>query len=169
MLTSILQVLDVVQEELDRGLATNTLCRQVGALATNLSGDGTLPLSQRPRVCSFLKGASSLQLPPAHRYLSWDLSLVLQALMSLTFEPLGSASLKLLTFKVSFLIAITSARCISELAALSVYKDLRIFHSDQAILRPHPTFIPKINTWAQEIILPDFCPKPAYLWECPRE
>lgn len=39
------------------------------------------------------------------------------------------------------------------------------FHSDRVILRLDPTFLPKINTWfhrAQEIILPDFYPKPRH-------
>lgn len=40
----------------------------------------------------------------------------------------------------------------------------------RAILCLDTTFVPKINTWfhrAQEVILPDFCPKPRHPRECP--
>lgn len=71
------------------------------------------------------------------------------------FEPLRSASLRFLTFKVAFLVAITSARRISELAALSVRQDLCIFHPDRVVLRLNPSFTPKVNSWFQELILPN--------------
>lgn len=61
--------------------------------------------------------------------------------------------------------AITLARRISELAALSVREELCFFHMDQVELLLDPAFLPKINSWfyrAQELILPDFCPNPSH-------
>lgn len=79
-----------------------------------------------------------------------------------------SVSLRFLIFKVVFLVAITLARCISELEALSVWKDSCIFHSDKVVLRLDPSFITKVNSWfhkAQELVLPDFCPRPTQALE----
>ncbi|XP_013914280.1 PREDICTED: dual specificity mitogen-activated protein kinase kinase 4 [Thamnophis sirtalis] len=58
-------------------------------------------------------------------------SQVLQALIGPPFEPLESANLKHLTFKTAFLIAITPARRISELAALSIREDLCLIQPDR--------------------------------------
>lgn len=79
--------------------------------------------------------------------------------MDTPYEPLREAALSHLTCKVAFLVAITSARRVSELAALSVRSDLCIFHSDRVVLRLDPAFLPKVNTWfhrAQEIVLTNF-------------
>jgi hypothetical protein len=50
---------------------------------------------------------------------SWDLDAVLAALAKPPFEPLESASLKLLYIQVAFLVAITSMKRVGELHALS--------------------------------------------------
>lgn len=96
--------------DLDKGLATDTLRRQVAALVTILFCDGTLTLSQHPRVRSFFKGASTYSHQQSTDTPLGISHLVLQALTSPPFEPLGSTSLKLLTFKVAFLVAIISAQ-----------------------------------------------------------
>lgn len=108
--TSVPQIFEFLQDGLDAGLSINTLRRKIAALATILFCDGAATLSQHTRVHSFLKGASNLGSPPVHRYPSWDLHLVLQALTSALFELLSSTPLRLLTFKVAFLNTITSAR-----------------------------------------------------------
>lgn len=106
---SIPQVLDFLQASLNTSLAVNTLRRQVSALATVLPCKDHGSLSQHPCVCCFLQGASNHHPPTVHRYPSWDLGLVLQVLADSPFEPLSSASLKFLTFKVAFLVTVTSA------------------------------------------------------------
>lgn len=91
-----------------------------------------------------------------HKYPTWDLSKVLQYLTGDPLEPLRSASLCFLTCKVAFVVVITLARRISELAALSVRKD----HPNKVVLRLDPSFVPKVNSCfhrAQEQILSDFC------------
>ena len=50
---------------------------------------------------------------------NWDLSLVLNALLGAPFEPLEKASLKYLTWKVVFLLALASGKRRSELHALA--------------------------------------------------
>lgn len=100
-----------------------------------------------------------------HRYPTWDLSKLLSALTRPPFEPLREVGLRYLSYKVSFLVAITLARRISELAALSTRPDLCIFHTDQVVLRLDLSFIPKVNSTfhrAQELVLPNFCPSPSH-------
>lgn len=100
-----------------------------------------------------------------HRYPIWDLNLVLQSLTSSPFEPIKDTSLRHLTLKLAFLIAVTSARRVSELAALSIRQDLCIFFPDRVVLRLDPVFVPKINSIfhrTQEIVLPNFCPNPRH-------
>ncbi|XP_039207012.1 uncharacterized protein LOC120311509 [Crotalus tigris] len=155
------KVLEYLLEGVNKGLSPNTICRQLAALSTVFSWDSSESLSRHPTIRSFLKGVTNSNPPVIHRYPSWDLPKVLQALTSSPFEPLRTFSLQYLSLKVSFLIAITSARHISELAALSIRKDLCLFHEDRVILQLDPSFIPKINTMfhrVHEVILPDFGP-----------
>ncbi|XP_070582571.1 uncharacterized protein [Erythrolamprus reginae] len=157
---SVLQVLGFLQAGLKRGLAPNTLRRQVAALSTVIRTGEFRSLSFHPWIKDFLKGAANTNPPPIHRFPSWDLSLVLKALTGPPFEPLRSIALRLLTIKTAFLVAITSARRVSDISALSIRPDLCIFYPDRLVLRLDPTFIPKINSLfhrKQEIVLPDFC------------
>ncbi|XP_034272372.1 uncharacterized protein LOC117664972 [Pantherophis guttatus] len=163
-----IEVLLFLQAGLERGLAPSTLKRQVAALATVLEGRNKKSLSQDKRIKSFLRGATNLRPPKIHRYPSWDINLVLQALTKSPFEPVASISIRWLTIKLAFLIAITSARRVSEIAALSIRNDLCTFYPDRVVLRLDTTFIPKINSYfhrAQEIVLPNFCPDPKHTLE----
>lgn len=88
---------------------------------------------------------------------------MLSALEMAFFEPLSSIVMLHLTYETVMLVAVTSARRVSELCALSTNPNLCIFHSDRVVLRLDPAFIPLINTWfhsTQDIVLPPFCPKP---------
>lgn len=130
MVTSIEHVLEFLQAGLVSGLSPNTLRRQVAALSSVLSCGSREPLSRIPLIRQFLRGATNLKPPPLHRYPSWDPPKVLRALTQGSFEPLREVGLRHLSYKVSFLVAIISARRVSELAALSTRPDLCIFHPD---------------------------------------
>ena len=74
---------------------------------------------------------------------SWNLSLVLHQLTKAPFEPLRKASLKLLTFKTVFLLALGSGKRRSEIHAW-LYKNIR--HQEnwsQVSLYPSPSFLSK--------------------------
>ncbi|XP_060549247.1 uncharacterized protein LOC132712297 [Pantherophis guttatus] len=157
-----------LQSGLRKGLRPNTLRRQLAAIASVLSCGSKDPISRHPIITTFLRGATNLRPPTVHRFPTWNLNKVLKALMSPPFEPLRSVSLRFLSLKVAFLVAITSSRRISELAALSVRSDLCIFHADRVVLRLDPAFVPKVNSTfhrAQELVLPDFCPRPSHQLE----
>lgn len=83
-------------------------------------------------------------------------------------EPLHEVNLRFLSFKVAFLVTITSARHISEMAALSIRHDLCIFHINRVVLLLDPTFVPKVSSMfhrSQELVLPNFCPSPPHRLE----
>lgn len=165
---SLLHVLRFLQEVFDLGLAPNTLCRQVAAISSVLGYGSVASISRHPVIQLFLRGASNLHPPTVHCFPSWDLNKVLTALMAPPFEPLRLVSLWFLSFKVAFLVAITSARRISELAALFTRVDLCVFRQDRVILRLDPAFMLKVNSLfhrAQEIVLPNFCPSPVHRLE----
>lgn len=158
-------ILSFLQEGLAKGLSTNTLKRQTAAISSILGAGSGTSIATHPHVKRFLRGVSLLNPPSIHRFPTWDLNKVLDALMHPPFEPLNSVPVRILSFKVLFLVAITSARRVSELSALSVHPRLCIVHKDRVVLRLDPSFIPKVNTpfhRAQELILPNFCPNPTH-------
>ena len=76
-----------------------------------------------------------------------------------TFEPICHIPLILLGRKLAFLIAISSARRVSELEALSCKEPNLVCHKDKIVLRPHPAFLPKVVSsfhLNQDIVLPSF-------------
>ena len=81
--------------------------------------------------------------------LSWNLSLVLHQLTKPPFEPLRKASLKHLTFKTVFLLALGSGKCRSEIHA---WVNKNIHHEPEwskVSLSPSPCFLSK-NQLARE-------------------
>ena len=91
---------------------------------------------------------------------SWDLALVLQALTKRPFEPLGKASLKLLTFKTVFLLTLASGKRRGEIHAWTFsslsYKE----NWSQVTIAPSTAFLAK-NQLASDgptVIKPVFIP-----------
>jgi len=90
---------------------------------------------------------------------TWDLALVLARLQRGPFEPLQSATMKFLSFKVAFLVALATAKRRSELRAFSK----RILHHPDwksVTLRPLPKFVAKTEvpgrpeTRLQDVTIP---------------
>ncbi|XP_061443331.1 uncharacterized protein LOC133365453 isoform X1 [Rhineura floridana] len=160
------QVLLYLHRGLMLGLRPNTLRRHASTLSSILSVSSTdAPIASHPFIKRFLRGTALRSPAVAHRFPSWSLSKVLQALQRPPFEPLRTVPLRLLSFKVVFLIAITSARRVSELGALSSARHLCVFHKDSVVLKTDPSFCPKVNSvfhCNQDIVLPSFCPNPTH-------
>uniref|UniRef100_A0A803JL00 Tyr recombinase domain-containing protein n=1 Tax=Xenopus tropicalis TaxID=8364 RepID=A0A803JL00_XENTR len=152
-------VLQFLQEGLQKGLKLGSLKAQVSALSVLFQER----LALKDDVRTFLQGVSRVSPPFRHPVPPWDLNLVLSVLLDAPFEPLKEVGMEFLTWKTVFLIAISSARRISELSALSCAEPFLNFHEDRAVLRTVPEFLPKvvssfhINT---EIVLPSFCNNP---------
>ena len=96
--------------------------------------------------------------------LTWNLSLVLHQLTEAPFEPMRKASLKHLTLKTVFLLALGSGKRRSDIHAW-LYKNIR--HQEnlsQVSLYPSPSFVSK-NQLAREgpasvapVVIPAFAP-----------
>lgn len=156
-------LLSYLQDGLNKGLRPNTLKRQVSAISSVLPQKLSAKLSTNYYVRRFLRAATLIRPPMVHRYPNWDLHTVLSALTKPPFEPLKSTDIKYLTWKTIFLVAITSAKRVSEMGALSIRPELCVFREDSVVLRLDPSFITKVNSTfhrSQDIILPSFCPHP---------
>ncbi len=78
---------------------------------------------------------------------SWDLSVVLEGLMAVPFEPLESAPERILTLKVTLLFwFLTSLKRVGDLQTLSVSEMCMDFAPGlvRVTLRPRPDYVPKV-------------------------
>ena len=154
------RILEFLQLGADMKLALSTIKGQISALSIFFQR----PLATHSLIKTFLQGVIRLSPPVKIPLCPWDLNLVLSVLQKQPFEPLAHIPLVLLTRKVIFLVAITSARRVSELAALSCKEPYLIFHKDRVVLRPHPAFLPKVVSkfhLNQDLVLPSFFSEPS--------
>ena len=77
---------------------------------------------------------------------SWGPGLVLSSLTWAPYEPLSQIDLKFLSLKTLFLLAVCSAKRVSELHALSVDEECMRWRPEGAgmSLWPNPFFLPKV-------------------------
>ena len=75
-------------------------------------------VGQHPYIIQLLKGVFNSRPPTVKLIHEWDLLKVLNALQKHPFEPLHKASLKIITYKTVFMIAITTFRRCSDLQSL---------------------------------------------------
>ncbi|KAK7898546.1 hypothetical protein WMY93_019399 [Mugilogobius chulae] len=148
---------------LDQGRSESTLRGYLAAISVaHELCDGVTPGSH-PLATQFLKGARR-QRPTVRRLLpSWDLQVVLRALCFAPFEPLSQLDLRLLSMKTLFLLSISSAKRVSEMAALSVGAGYLRFGDRVVHLLPSQAFLPKVlprNYVAKPLVLSSFCPPP---------
>ena len=149
-------ILDFFQEGIDKGLSLGTLKVQAAALSVFLR----FSLREDPNVNAFFRAIARTKPTRIKTCPAWDLSLVLQALVTSPFEPLVDLSVKMLTLKTLFLVAITSARRVSELQALSIREPFLMIFDDRIVLKTDPGFLPKrVSSFhrTQDIVLPSFC------------
>ncbi|KAK0146328.1 hypothetical protein N1851_014351 [Merluccius polli] len=104
---------------LDGGKAFSTIKVYLAAISACHIGLGDKSPGQHPLVSSFMKGVRRKR--PVSRPLVplWDLSGVLEALTQHPFEPLEGVGLKFLSLKTALLLAVTTAKRVSDLQALS--------------------------------------------------
>lgn len=105
---------------LELGCSTSTFKVYVVALAAHRTEFSISSLGSDRLIVAFLKGANHLCPPRGVQSPTWDLNIVLDSLCQPPFEPISESDIKWLSFKTKFLLAITTAKCVSELHALSV-------------------------------------------------
>ena len=139
-------VLRFLQHMFGLGRSPSTLKGYVSAISSRRGLWGDSSLGRIPMVSQFLRGARRLRPPRVLRAPPWDLALVLGALVVPPYEPLGQADLKALSRKTLFLLALSSARRVGELHALSVGDEcMRWKAADSGVfLWPNPFFLPKV-------------------------
>ena len=132
----------------DKKLQPSTIDGYRSAIADKL-GDTSVNISKEGNLTRLLDSFHRDR-PRGRRGIpSWNLSLVLHQLTKAPFEPLREASLKLLTFKTVFLLALGSGKRRSEIHAWQ-HKNIR-HQSDwsKVSLFPSPSFLSK-NQLAKE-------------------
>jgi hypothetical protein len=153
--------LDYLQERIDNGIMVSSLRVYIAAIGLFQERGGAVAvrLGSNPLVTEWLKGAYN-QNPPVRRVVpSWQLGLVLNALMEAPYEPMARASFEATAKKTLFLLAICSAARSSELTALDVREGQLVIRDGFAILKTNPDFLPKVPTEAninREIVLKSF-------------
>ncbi len=164
--TSVTDICSFLQMKLEEGIQWQTLKGYVAAISACHKQFTIHSLGKDRRIIHFLRGAFRIRPPVKPVVPTWDLHVVLQALTGAPFEPMVNADLKYVTWKTSFLLAITSAARVSELQALDSHPDLSRVSKTHAILRLNPSFIPKttlVEYLNREIELQAFFPDPSTL------
>lgn len=146
-------VLQFLQQGLDLGFSSSTLKGQVSAISAFTDRQVFLD----PLTVQFFKAVVRVQQLGCPQFHKWDLPLVLDFLALDQF--MGDVSLWHLTLKTAFLVAITSARRVSELAVLGFKEPFTISLSDRVVLVPMFDFVLKVVSdfhLRQKIVLPAF-------------
>ena len=133
----------------DRGLSYHTVKSRVNAIASEHTyykhRKGRFDaLLRHALLKDFLKGALIKKPPVRDPTPTWDLPIVLMTLSNPPFEPIDQISLKYLTWKTAFLLAICSANRVHELKAMDVRPTYCEFTPRGVTLRTNPTFRPKV-------------------------
>ncbi len=157
-------VLEFLQERLTAGAAATTLRVYVAAIAAQRELD-EIPLGRHRMVSAFMRGVRRLRPVRPMAVPSWDLSVILEGLVTAPFEPLESASEQILTLKVAPLLALTSLKRVGDLQAFSVSETCMDFAPGlvKVTLRPRPGYIPKVlsaSFRSQVVTLHSFHPPP---------
>ena len=117
---SLVQVADFLTHLFHAGLQYRTIAGYRSMLSAVLQPIGNVPVGQHPYIIRLLKGVFNSR-PPTVRILpEWDLQLVLDMIQKHPFEPMGKASLKFMTFKAIFLMAISTFRRCGDLQSLQL-------------------------------------------------
>ena len=154
-------VLSFLQSLLAKGRCFSTIKGMVAAITACQSGIVS-PLSEHPLVKDFLKAAKRKSSTARPLLPPWDLGLVLDALCEPPFEPLDGLGLDVLTIKTVFLLAITTAKRVSDLHALSVHDECMSWSNGgrSVRLQSNPVFVSKTQRVASYARLEAFHPPP---------
>lgn len=144
--SSVVDILCFLQELVDKRKAFSTIKVYLAAISACHVGFADKSVGQHPLICRFMKGARrklpvvKVLVPP------WDLNIVLDALCQHPFEPLEAVDLKYVTLKTILLLALTTAKRVSEMQALSVSPACLQFAPGRSRVRfcPNPAFVPKV-------------------------
>ena len=144
---SLTDVADFLITLFDKGLLVSTIRGYRSAIAAIHTGfpDGS-SMSTTPSLTGLVR-AFFLERPPKRKLLpAWSLPRVLEALAKAPFEPLAEASLRDVTIKTVFLMAIASGQRRSALHALSAAPGHIRWERGGVRLIPNPSYVAKNQT-----------------------
>ena len=160
---SVRVILSFLQSLMDKGLSFSSIKVYLAAISACHVGFGNDTAWMHPLVRRYMKGASRLLQVPKSLVPAWDLALVLDSLSRPPFEPLGSVDLQFLSLKTALLLALVTAKRVSDIHAFSVSEECTRFSADRTrvVIRTNPAFLPK-NQLATcvPVDLVEFCPPP---------
>ncbi len=138
-------VLEFLQERLTAGAAATNLRVYIAAIAARRELD-EIPLGRHRMVSAFMRGVRQLRPVRPTAVPSWDISIILEGLVTAPFESLESTSERILTLKVTLFLALTSLKRVGDLQALSVSEMCMDFAPGlvKVTLWPRPGYIPKV-------------------------
>ena len=114
---------DFITHLFEKGLKYRTINGYRSMLSAVLAPVDKTPIGQHPFIIRLLRGVFNERPPVKKLVPEWNLLLVLESLKEAPFEPLKDASLRHLTWKVCFLLAITTFRRCSDLQSLTLGED----------------------------------------------
>ena len=156
-------ILSFLQSLVDKRLAYSTVKVYMAAISACHVGFEMGSAWMHPLIRRFMKGAMRLLQVPKSRVPAWDLAFVLDSLSGPPFEPLESVDLRLLSLKTALLVALVSAKRVSDIHAFSVSEECTRFSTDgtRVVLTTNVAFVPKnqLRT-AEPVDLREFCPPP---------
>lgn len=147
----------------DAGLSHSSIRIHLSAISAHLNCIDGFSVFSHPDLKRFIKGLCHLFPPVKSPIPSWDLPLVLCKLLGHLFELLAICPMHRLAWKTFFLVAVTSACRVSELAALRHGPPYLPFSEEGISLATDVTFLPKIVSefhLLADIFLPMFFPHP---------
>ena len=114
------QIADFLTHLYTSGLQYRTIAGYRSMLSSILDSVENRPVGQHPYIVRLLKGIFNSRPPKSKLLPEWELPKVLKMLEKGPFEPMGKASLKHITLKTVFLVAITTFRRCSDLQSLRI-------------------------------------------------
>ncbi len=96
--------------------------------AAHLTEFSNYLLGSERLIDAFLKGANHLCPPLGVQSQTWDLNVVSDSLCQPPFEPISETDIKWLSFKTAFLLAITTAKRVSEGPVCAGVMDAAVSH-----------------------------------------
>ena len=172
--TSVTEIADFLEYLFKtKGLQTSTISGYRAAISSVHKGWNGTSDGESSDLSRLIKNFFQERPPSKSLLPSWSLPLVLSKLVESPFEPLEKCSLKLLSFKTAFLVALASGHRVGDLHALSIEEgNLRwepygvrlvprlhyLAKNESMVHRAKPIFIPKFATYATDEADLKLCP-----------
>lgn len=155
-------ILSFLRDLIDQMKAFSTVKVYLAVISGCHVGFEGKPAGQHPLVCRYLKGGRRPLPVSKPMSPSWDLAVVLGALVSHPFEPLAHIEIKMLSLKVVLFLALAAAKRVSDIHALSVHPAcMRLTPGHLGVtLKPNPAFVLKVVNPCSPVDLSAFQPPP---------